>query len=110
MAVQWDPFYGVGDQINLYIVEPMNELIANPGGIGCGIGSVLPGELVNFTIVYIPQLNKLAIYLINEATGTSCNALVSLSDYNFTAPKPGNYWLMIEADSGSTMQIGLWCL
>ena len=100
IAVQWDPFYGAGNQINLYVVEPTNKLVANPGGIGCGIGNVLPGELINFTIVYIPQLNKLAVYLTNEATGESCSALISLSNYNFTEPMPGNYWLMIEADSG----------
>ncbi len=82
------------------MVKPTNELVANPGSIGCSIGNVLPGELVNFTIIYIPQLNKLAIYLVNKATGESCSTLISLSNYNFTEPMPGNYWLMIESDSG----------
>ncbi|WP_162008546.1 carboxypeptidase regulatory-like domain-containing protein [Vulcanisaeta thermophila] len=99
-AIQWDPFYGVGDQFNLYVVAPPSNLIANPGGIGCSIGFVNPGQLINLTIIYVPKPNELFVYITNEATGTSCSFNINLSNYNFTVPSPGSYWVFIESDSG----------
>jgi len=100
VAVQWDPFYGTGNQFNLYVVQPPDNLVVNIGGIGCSIGIPSPGQVINFTVIYVPQLNELFIYVMNEETGRYCSFPVNLDSYNFTPPPPGKYWVMVESDTG----------
>ncbi len=101
IALQWDPFYGDGSEFNLWVINPVSSVAANPEHFGCGIGVPSAGDKIAFNATYMPNGNTLKTGVADLTSGTNCSSTVGLTQYGFTNPSPSTYWVMVEGDSGS---------